>query len=80
MTSVTVSIPEDIRRKMKEFPEINWSGVVRKIIENKVNELSWKQKLLSQLKKEEKFTNWTVEIGKKMKENRLKELKKKGII
>ena len=80
MTSVTVSIPEEIRKKMKEFPEINWSGLVRRIIENKIKELTWREEMLKQLKKEEEFTNWTVEMGRKMKADRLKELKKKGLV
>ena len=80
MTSVTVSIPEGIRKKMKEFPEVNWSGLVRKIIEKKVDELAWKDEMRRQLKKEKEFSDWTVEIGRKMKAGRLKELKKKGIL
>ncbi len=80
MVSITLSIPEEIRKKMKQYDEINWSALVRKIIEKKVQELSWKEEMLKQLKKEEEFTNWTVEMGRKMKAERLKELKNKGII
>ena len=33
MVSITLSVPEDVRHKMDMFPEINWSGFVRKSIE-----------------------------------------------
>ena len=74
MVSITLSIPEEIRKKMKQYDEINWSALVRKIIEKKIQELSWKEEMLKQLKKEEEFTNWTVEIGKKAKRGRFKRL------
>jgi len=80
MVSITLSIPEEIRKKMDQFPEINWSGMVRKMLIEKINYLSWKEETLKQLKKEEKFTDWTVEMGRKMKSARLKELKEKGIL
>ncbi len=80
MVSITLSVPEEIRKKMKEYDEINWSALVRKIIEKKIEELSWKEEMLKQLEEEKEFTDWTVEMGRRMKAERLKELKKKGII
>ena len=76
MTSVTISIPEELRKKMKEFPEINWSGLVRKVIESKIKILSWKEEMLAELDKEEDFTIWSIEMGRKIKEERLKKLKR----
>ena len=35
MPSLTLSIPEDLREKMREFPEINWSEVARQAIVQK---------------------------------------------
>ncbi len=32
MPNITLSIPEDVYRKMKEYSEIKWSEVVRKAI------------------------------------------------
>ena len=80
MVSITLSIPEDIRKKMRQYDEVNWSALVRKVIEKKVRELSWKEEMFKQLEGEEQFTNWTVEMGRKMKAERLKELKKKGFV
>ena len=39
MTNITLSIDDEIYKKMKIYSEIKWSEFVRKIIEKRVNEL-----------------------------------------
>jgi len=39
MVSLTLSIPEDIKKKMDAFPEINWSETARQAIKNKIEML-----------------------------------------
>ena len=70
MVSITLSIPEQVREQMKRFPEINWSGFVRKSIEEKAKQLAWKEEMLKKLKEEDEsgFTDWTIEMGRKLKE------------
>lgn len=80
MVNITLSIPEEMKEKMEQFPEINWSGLIRKLLLEKINHLVWKEEMLKQLKKEEDFDNWAVEMGRNLKSKRLKELKKKKII
>ena len=80
MVSITLSIPEELKKKMKQYDEINWSAIVRKILQEKIQKLVWKEEMLKELRMEEEFTNWTIEMGRKMKIERLKELKKKGIL
>lgn len=41
MVSVTLSVPEELKRKMDEFPEINWSEVARNAIREKVSKLEF---------------------------------------
>ena len=62
MTSVTVSIPEDIRKKMKQFPEINWSGLVKKIIQEKIERLMLIEEMRKKLEEEKEFNEWAVDI------------------
>ncbi len=76
MVSITLSIPEEIRKKMKEHDEINWSALVRKMIEKKIEQLLWKEEMLKQLKQEEKFEFGAIRIGNKIKEEMLKRYKK----
>ncbi len=39
MTNITLSIDDEIYKKMRRYSEIKWSEFVRKIIEKRVNEL-----------------------------------------
>ncbi len=78
MVSITLSIPEEIRRIMKEYPEINWSGYIRKIIEEKAKKLEWKKQMLKQLEAEEEPDLIALQIGDKIKQGMLKRYKKEG--
>ena len=63
---------------METFPEINWSALVKKYLEMKINKLAWKQEMLQSLNKEKEFDETAIEIGNKIKENVIGKLKKKG--
>ncbi len=65
MVSITLSVPEEVRALMRKHSEINWSGLVRKIIEEKARELSVREEVLNQLKNEEGFNNWAVNLVRK---------------
>ncbi|MFT4305190.1 MAG: hypothetical protein ACMXX8_03780 [Candidatus Woesearchaeota archaeon] len=80
MVSITLSVPEDVRKLMKSFPEMNWSGFVRKKIEEKARNLSEIEKLKKQLEKEESNIDWSVKLQRASRSNRLKELKNKGLL
>jgi len=62
MVSITISVPEEIRKLMKKFPEVNWSGLVRHCITEKAKRLAIKEELLNQLKKEKEFDDWAVNL------------------
>ena len=80
MVSITLSVPEKTREQMKIFPDVNWSAFVRSCIESKAKQLAWKQEMLSKLKEEKEsgFTDWTIEMGDKMKKGAWEKLKKQG--
>lgn len=82
MVSVTLSVPEEIRKKMKQFPEINWSAFIRKCIEEKAKKLAVKEALLDRFREEKEsgFIGWTVELGKKVKEGSAARLRKARIV
>ncbi len=65
MASITLSVPEDVRKLMKKFPEVNWSALVRKTIEERTGQLALKESMLNELKKEEEFNNWAVDLIRK---------------
>ena len=41
MVNITLSIPEDLKKAMEKFPEINWSEVARNSIKKKIAQLSF---------------------------------------
>lgn len=36
MASMTLAVPQELKREMEKFPEINWSAVAREAIKNKI--------------------------------------------
>ncbi len=47
MTSLTLSIPEELKHKMASFKYINWSAIARQAIINKIELLERMNRLLS---------------------------------
>jgi len=80
MVSVTLSIPDDVKKKMDYFSEVNWSGFIRKEILEKVGELSWKDELRNKIKEEQDITDWSVKLQRVGRKDRFEVLKKKGLI
>jgi len=54
MANITLSVPDDLHRRMKKFSEIKWSEVARKAIEKKIHDLEMLDKLTSKSKLTEK--------------------------
>ncbi len=50
MGNMTLAIPNELQHKMKEFPEIRWSEIARRAIEEKVNDLETMNKIASKSK------------------------------
>lgn len=36
MVSITLAVPEEIKKDMDEFPEINWSAIAREAIKQRL--------------------------------------------
>ena len=65
MVSITLSVPEQVRKSMKEFPEVNWTHLIRSLISQKVSVLKAKKEILNNLEQEENFNKWAVNIIRK---------------
>jgi predicted CopG family antitoxin len=64
MTNMTLSIPEELHKRMKKFSELRWSEIARKAIEQRINDLEVMNKIASK----SKLTKQDVEeISKKIK-------------
>jgi len=64
MVNITLSVPEQTHQKMKNFSEIRWSEVVRKAIEQRINDLETMERIASKSKLTKKDVE---EISKKIK-------------
>lgn len=80
MVSITLAVPEKVKKRMERFSEVNWSGFVRKVIIQKTEELTWKEELLKELKGEEELRDWAVKLQRASRQGRLEALKKKGLV
>jgi hypothetical protein len=80
MVSITLSVPDETRKLMRQFPEMNWSGFVRKSIEEKARRLLRVEELKEQLEKESEQTGWSVKLLRSSRSGRIEELKRKGLI
>ena len=76
MPNITVSITDDLKKKMDSLPEINWSEVTRKFLSDKAKRLELLKRIEEQLesKEEQELTRWSVELGRKAKKGRFKRL------
>ena len=50
MANITLSIPDDLKKKMEKHSEIKWSQVARNAIEKRINDLELLKKLTSKSK------------------------------
>jgi hypothetical protein len=64
MPNITLSIPEDLHKKMKMFSDIRWSEVARRSIEERINDFEEMEKIASKSKLTKKDVE---EISKKIK-------------
>ena len=66
MPSITVNVDDDLKERMENHPEINWSEVTRQAIEEKIEALE----VMDELTSESSLTESDVqEIADKIKES-----------
>jgi hypothetical protein len=63
MPTITLSVPEDLKREMDEERDINWSEVARAAIKTKISQL----KILKAISAKSKLTEKdALELGRKI--------------
>lgn len=63
MPTITLSVPEDLKKEMDESKDINWSEVARVAIRNKVSQLKILKEITSRSRLTEKDA---LELGRKI--------------
>lgn len=66
MVNLTISVPEELKKRMDGFIEMNWSGVARQAFEEKITDLEFikKFKAKSSLTKED-----AIKLGRELNKN-----------
>lgn len=54
MSNVSVSIPDNLKQKMVDLEEVNWSAVAREAFEEKVRQIEFLKKIAGKSKLTEK--------------------------
>lgn len=54
MVTMTLSVPNELRHKMEDFPEMNWSEVARQAFLQKIKDLEFLKEFKSKSKLTEK--------------------------
>ena len=52
MPNITLSVSEELHKKMKGFSEIRWSEIARKAIEQRINDLETMERIASKIRNE----------------------------
>lgn len=53
MVTISLAVPDELKRKMDSFQEINWSAVARQAFDQKISDLE----LLNKIKADSTLTN-----------------------
>ena len=72
MGTMSVSVPEDLRTRMNQLDEVNWSAVARKAFEDKVKEIDILKKISSKSELSEKDA---MDISRKINESMAKKFR-----
>lgn len=75
MVSVTLSMPEDVKKKMDEFAWLNWSALAREAFLKKIRQLEILAKFEKDFEKSKLTDKDCIELGRKLKEDMLKKSK-----
>ena len=77
MPTLTLAVPEDLKRDMDALPELNWSEVARRAISEKVREYLLFKSIVAKSKMTEKDAD---ELAEKVKVSMHGRLKAEGLV
>jgi len=91
MVELIIEVPDELGERIKSFPSVNWMDVERKAIESKLSELELKKsadmrRILVEVissksdLSEDGADKFAVELGRKIKKGRHRQLKSMGVV
>ena len=75
MVSITLSMPEDVKKKMDEFAWLNWSALAREAFLKRIRQLEILEKFEKDFEKSKLTDKDCIRLGRKLKEDMLKKYK-----
>ncbi|MBN2141980.1 hypothetical protein JW711_01500 [Candidatus Woesearchaeota archaeon] len=76
MGTLSVSVPDDLKERMSQLDEVNWSAVARKAFEERIKDIEDLQTLKSIVSKSKLTQKDADKIGRKISENMSREFMK----
>ena len=80
MASIMASLPDLLKADIEHFSWVNWSEVAREAFIKKLKRLEALEKFEKLLDKSKFTEKDALELSRKVKEERLKQLKKQGLV
>ena len=80
MASIMASLPDSLKADIEHFSWVNWSEVAREAFIKKIKRLEALERFEKLLNKSEFTEKDALELSRKIKEERLKQLKKQGLV
>lgn len=80
MASLMASLPDSLKEDIEKFSWVNWSEVAREAFIKKIKKLEALEKLEKLLDKSEFSEKDVLELSQKVKKERLRQLKYKGLV
>jgi len=80
MVSITISVDPQSKRDMQQFAWVNWSEIAREIFLKKLKEHEELERVNTLLKKSKLTEKDIIEMSKKARKGRYKQLKSQGLI
>lgn len=78
MPNITLAVPEELKKKMDQLPEINWSEVTREFLNEKVKRAMLLQKLDKILENADLTEEDCLKLGERIKAGMWKKYKAEG--
>jgi hypothetical protein len=78
MPNITISVPEELKKQLDNFPEMNWSEILRSCISEKVKRLEILRKLDKAFENSTLTEEDCLRLGNEVKQRAWEKLKKEG--
>ncbi len=80
MPTITLSVPEQLKKDMDSFKEVNWSEVTRELIRGKIERLKLLKKMDEMLKDSKLTDEDALRLGREVNKSARKRLEDKGLL